>query len=228
MADKSRNLKDIWRMGEFVDEALDRKGIDQDKLKSYMPRMFEIVRTREGKDPIAMYEEIMVIMEEEWPASDHLPVHGAWHHALVPGILIRCLQNSGEDFNEEDVQEALQRGIMIPGGSCGFHGVCGAAVGAGVAVSIVERTTPLHDQERSTALRVNARAQACIAELGGSRCCPRATYATFELATMELGAIGHPLAFTGARGRCKFSDKNQDCIKERCPFYPRRDLNGSD
>jgi hypothetical protein len=92
----------------------------------------------------------------------------------------------------------------------------------GIAVSIAERATPMHDEERSTSMRVSSRALAVVAQLGGPRCCPRATYACIEFGCMELGALGYRMEFTGPRGRCAFSQKNKDCIEERCPFYPAR------
>ncbi|HUV25387.1 MAG TPA: DUF5714 domain-containing protein [Methanomassiliicoccales archaeon] len=220
MKDDVQDMKDIWRINEFAETAHRKKGMDMGKLKTFFPRIFEIVYSMTETDPVLMYEQIIEIMKQEWPASDHLPVHGAWNHALVPGIIIKCLANSGEEFSDEDVQEALERGMKIPGGSCGFHGACGGALGVGIAFSIVERITPLHDEGRQLVMRVTSRALACAAEIGGPRCCPRAAYSAFELASLELGGVGHNLAISGARGRCRFTELNNDCIKEKCPFFP--------
>jgi hypothetical protein len=220
MKDDAQDIKDIWRIDEFAETAHRRKGMDMGKLKNFFPRIFEIVHSMTGTDPVLMYEQIIETMKQEWPASDHLPTHGAWHHAIVPGIIIKCLANSGEEFSDEDVEEALERGMKIPGGSCGFHGACGGAVGVGIAFSIAERITPMHDEGRSMVMRVTSRALACSAEIGGPRCCPRAAYSAFELASLELGGAGHNLAISGARGRCRFTELNNDCIKEKCPFFP--------
>ncbi|NYT12535.1 MAG: hypothetical protein GKC03_08330 [Methanomassiliicoccales archaeon] len=221
MENDAQDIREIWRMMEFGETAHRRKGTDMKKLQSFYPRIFEIVHSMTGADPVLMYEQVIDAMRQEWSASDHLPVHGAWHHAIVPGIIIKCLANSGEDLSVEDVEEALERGMNIPGGSCGFHGACGGAVGVGVAFSIVEKITPMHDGGRSMVMRVTSRALACAAEIGGPRCCPRAAYSAFELASLELGAAGHNLAISGARGRCKFTELNGDCIKEKCPFFPQ-------
>jgi hypothetical protein len=221
--EQERDMGDIWRMSEFIGEALKRKGVDREDLKAFMSKIFEIVCSRGEVDPVLMYLGVIEDLREIWTLSDHLPVHGAWHHALVPGIIIKCLSNSGNDLSDDDVREAMERGMMIPGGSCGFHGACGAALGVGIAVSIVGRTTPLHERERSIAMMVTSRALACGAKIEGTRCCPRATYSAFELASLELGGLGYALPLTGVRGRCRFHETNDDCIEERCPYFPSED-----
>lgn len=216
-------MRDIWRMNDFISEGLERKGIDREGLNAFMHKVFEMVNSREEVDPVMMYEGIIENLREIWTSSDRLPVHGTWHHALVPGIIMKCLSNSGNDFSEDDVREAMERGMMIPGGSCGFHGACGAGLGVGIAVSIAGRITPLHERERSIALMVTSRALACAAKIEGARCCPRATYSAFELASLELGGLGYALPLTGVRGRCRFTETNNECIEDKCPFFPSKD-----
>ena len=78
------------------------------------------------KDPIALYLQVCAL------PTVHL--HGPEHHSIVPCVLITAYHNCGGKIRFEDcLQEAWTRGKKIPGGACGFLGICGAAAGAAVA-----------------------------------------------------------------------------------------------
>ncbi|MBO3804208.1 MAG: hypothetical protein JTT11_10160 [Candidatus Brockarchaeota archaeon] len=68
-------------------------------------------------------------LRERWDLTEKMPVHGPWHHAIIPGVLVATLRNNGYPFDYEDVKEALHRGRMVPAAACGFLGTCGCAVG---------------------------------------------------------------------------------------------------
>ncbi|MBN2026199.1 MAG: hypothetical protein JW854_05510 [Actinobacteria bacterium] len=205
----------------FMAAALDYDGLSMEDYKSFIPVLFEIVPARDEKDPVDMYQAVIEELRERWSASQELPFHGPWHHGIIAGIIMAALRNNGYDFTDADVCEALKRGLMIPAGSCGFHGVCGAGSGLGIALSIAGRSTPFHGDERSHALKAASEAIARIARMGGPRCCALSAYATLSLAVKKLGEIGYDLPSRRMAGICSKHALNPQCHLERCPYYPR-------
>jgi hypothetical protein len=71
-------------------------------------------------------------------------MHGPEHHSIVPGVLLTVYRNNGGDIDFENaLEQAFERGSKVPGGFCGFWGVCGSAVGTGIYASIVLGGSPL-------------------------------------------------------------------------------------
>jgi hypothetical protein len=122
--------KDIDRYYDFMEAALEFDQLSMEDYKDFMPVIFEIVPAMEDKDPVVMYEKVISELRNRWTASENLPFHGPWHHGLVAGILICALRNNGYEFDDDDIREALNRGLMMPAGSCGFLGLCGAGAAA--------------------------------------------------------------------------------------------------
>ncbi len=211
---------------EFMGAALDYDGLSMEDYKAFMPNLFEVVPARPEKDPVEMYQAVIEELRERWTASKELPFHGPWHHGMIAGIIIAALRNNGYDFTDEDVCEALKRGLMIPAGSCGFHGVCGAGTGLGIALSIVGHSTPFRDEERSRALQAASKAISRIGRMGGPRCCALSAFATLSLATRVLGEMGYELPSSKMAGVCSKHELNPQCHLERCPYYPRNKLAG--
>ena len=106
-------------------------------------------------------------------AHPKLTMHGAAHHYIVPVILIAAVRNTGYPMPVEAVQQALQRGMQVPGGFCGFCGDCGAGVGLGIAVSALTMATPLNGKKRSLAMEATSTALARMCD-DMPRCCKKA------------------------------------------------------
>lgn len=71
-------------------------------------------------------------------------MHGPEHHALTGCVLLAAYHASGGAAElETGLPEIVRRAGRIPGGSCGFMGCCGAAVGAGTYWSVAAGATPL-------------------------------------------------------------------------------------
>jgi len=213
----------LWKYQEFMGKTRELQGMDPEKLKGTIPRMIKTLMQHKEKDPLVMYERIIDETSKTWTASRQMPIHGGWHHFLVAGILVQALRNNGYDFTEEDVKEAVERGLMLPGGGCGFHGVCGAGSGLGIALSIVGRSTPIHKEQRSRALMGSSEAYKRISRLGGPRCCPLSTYTTLSLGVKALRDLGYDIQSSKVAGRCVFYDINDECHGEACPYHPRPD-----
>lgn len=213
--------KEIDRYHDFMEAALDFDRLTMEDYKSFMPVIFEIVPAMDDRDPVVMYEKVISGLRGRWTASANLPFHGPWHHGLVAGILICALRNNGYEFDDEDIKEALKRGLMMPAGSCGFLGLCGAGAGLGIALSIIQESTPFHDEERTRAMKASEEVLKRIARLGGPRCCTLSTYTTLHLAGRVLKDFGYEIPVSSVGGRCADHELNPECHGERCPYFPR-------
>ncbi|MEM2849442.1 MAG: DUF5714 domain-containing protein [Candidatus Bathyarchaeia archaeon] len=188
----------------------------------FLPTVFNTVLAMGEKDPIIMFEKVIDELRILWNLSPSMPVSGPWHHTIVPGVLIASLRNNGYPFTDEDVEEALKRGSLVPAAACGFLGACGAAVGLGIAVSIITKATPYHDRERSLTLKYSAEAITLVAKHGGPHCCRLASYVVILHAVRVFEKeFGYELPTPSPRelvGRCTLWEENPVCHMERCMF----------
>lgn len=148
-------------------------------------------------------------------------MHGPEHHVLVGAALLAAYHNCGGEVDlAQGLREMKRRGKQVPGGSCGFWGCCGAAVSAGIFVSIITGATPLKGQEWGLANRMTAQALDAIGKLGGPRCCKRDSF------TAVLTAVPFVKEHFGVelelppRVRCGYFPMNEECLRERCPYNP--------
>lgn len=151
-----------------------------------------------------------------------LNMHGPEHHFLVPAVLLTSysLVTGEREALGRRLKKARERASLVKGGSCGVLGACGAAIGAGIFVSIVTGATPLSGKEWMLSNLVTARSLHEIALAGGPRCCKRNTYIAIIAAAAfvkEEWGIVLPVREGIA---CEFSDLNRECRKMDCPFYP--------
>jgi 7,8-dihydro-6-hydroxymethylpterin dimethyltransferase len=175
-----------------------------------MDAVRRVLSTTASCDPAAVLEQVM--------AHPGLPMHGPEHHAIVPGVIITAARNAGVAVPEGALDTALQRAAKVPGGWCGYYGTCGAAVGVGIAVSVLTGATPLKGEQRSLALAATSQALARMID-EQPRCCKRASRIAVEVAVEYLRehlAIDLP---AGDRVHCAYSARNAQCARHRCPFF---------
>ncbi|NLV51197.1 MAG: hypothetical protein GXY20_10960 [Clostridiales bacterium] len=147
---------------------------------------------------------------------DKLHMHGPEYHSIVPAVLVAAYGNAAGNKDEEAIREAISRGRSVNGGFCGTHGACGAAIGVGIAYSIIHKVTPYSVQERGLANKMTALALETVAGFGGPRCCKRDSIASIEVAAEHFGCYEH----TGSiRYLCVQSANNPMCINDRCPYF---------
>jgi hypothetical protein len=163
-------------------------------------------------DPVKISEILM--------KHPSLKMHGPEHHFLVPAALLTAYYNiKGETTEKEKkIREAKKRSDKVLGGFCGFYGSCGAAMGAGIFMSLVTGATPVSKQEWALSNRVTARCLNRIADHGGPRCCKRNTWLAMAEAaafTNEVLGVGIPVH---GKVRCTFESLNKECRKEECPY----------
>ena len=173
-----------------------------------------LLHSRE-KNPFALLEQIFRLPQ--------VHLHGPEHHSIVPCVLITAYHNCGGEIQfERCLHEAWTRGKKIPGGACGFLGVCGAAAGAGIFASIVCGATPLTERQWEIPQRLTAACLEAMAEIGGPRCCKRTSRVAVECAaSFSEKEFGIPMPVT--EKACRYWAWNNECIRQRCPYFPHKE-----
>ncbi|HWQ51181.1 MAG TPA: DUF5714 domain-containing protein [Terriglobales bacterium] len=193
----------VCERGHFVCDACHAAG-----LPDYIKKM---AASAEG-DPIRLLETVF--------RQDGVHMHGPEHHAILPCALLVAYKNCGGDIDlAKAIPAALERGGKVPGGTCGYWGVCGAAAGAGIYASIVTGATPLTDAVWTAPQKLAAECITAIARLGGVRCCKRTSFTAAIRAaewTREVTGVELPVS----RPVCSFYPKNRECLGAACPYFP--------
>lgn len=170
-------------------------------------------RASSETDPVRLAESLM--------RNPAVKMHGPEHHFLVPAVLITAYCSvHGDHGKAEKLKAARHRAGDVKGGFCGSHGTCGAAMGAGIACSVLTGATPLAKDEWRLANLMTAACLTAIGEAGGPRCCKRDTYLALlagrEFLNLRLSA-GIP---EGKQPVCAHSDDNRECLAALCSFFP--------
>ncbi|HJV67031.1 MAG TPA: DUF5714 domain-containing protein [Geomonas sp.] len=163
-------------------------------------------------DPLRLASALM--------ANPAVKMHGPEHHFLVPAALITAFCSVHKDASKSDkLKVARTRAADVKGGFCGFHGTCGAAMGAGIACSVLTGATPLAKEGWRLSNLMTAACLTAIGEAGGPRCCKRDTF----LALL----VGRDFLNTHLDGRlpltplptCSHSARNKECLGPDCQFF---------
>lgn len=166
-----------------------------------------------SKNPIEIAETIM--------KNTAVHMHGPEHHVIVGQALLAAYQNAGGNIElATGLTAVAQRGKMVPGGFCGLAGNCGAAVSAGIFLSTALKTNPLSEETWALGMKLTAECLSAIANYGGPRCCKRDSFTSILTAAKfaaEHLAIKMELP---EKIVCRFSAGNNECLKEKCPYYP--------
>lgn len=150
-----------------------------------------------------------------------LNMHGPEYHSIVPAVIVTAWQNLNNRKDASRISEAIRRGKDIKGGSCGFYGSCGAGIGVGTAVSVIEGATPMSKNERGAASRATGYALLDISKYGGPRCCKREAITAIQ---SFIQVTGYFNGIKSAKYICKQFGENKDCIGIRCPYFPTQNI----
>ena len=178
---------------------------------------FELIenfcRHSHSNDPMEMAVHLM--------KNPVIKMHGPEHHYLVPAVLVAAYYNYLNDpaTKIKKLAIARKRAESVPGGYCGTHGACGAAIGAGIFVSLITGSTPLSEEEWSAGNRITGESLIEIARHGGPRCCKRDSFLVIHKAVEYLDkSLQVELPSTDVT--CQFSHRNKQCRFDDCLFYP--------
>lgn len=165
-----------------------------------------------SRNPITILQEIM--------ENPYIYMHGPEHHVLTGAALLTAYHNCGGDIDlKAGLCEMRERGGSYPGGACGLWGCCGAAVSAGMFMSIITKATPLTGKSWRMSNQITARALGKLADLGGPRCCKRNSFTAVKEAAefvKENMGIGMELP---EKIQCNYSEENEQCLKKYCPYF---------
>ncbi len=191
--------------GHFVCNECHAAGLDQ----FFVPWLLQSGE----RDPLRLFEQVVALPQ--------VHMHGPEHHAIVPCVLLTAWHNcGGEGDLKTMLAAALSRGRQVPGGACGFWGVCGAAAGAGIYMSILLGSNPVHKEAWPIPQKLVADCLNSIAELGGPRCCKR----TGRLAITRAAAFTEDLLgveMPTGEIRCRYFRQNHECLFLSCPYFPK-------
>jgi uncharacterized protein len=176
-----------------------------------LEKVEQLLTASDEKNPVVLAQKVF-----ELPG---LNMHGPEYHSIVPALLVTAYQNTSAHHKPSKIKEAIKRGKDIKGGSCGLYGDCGACVGSGIAVSIIEDATPMSHDERGAANRATGYALLEISKYGGPRCCKREAITSIE---SFLQVTSYFNGIQKAEYTCKQFGKNKDCIGEKCPYFPNK------
>ena len=164
------------------------------------------------KDPLALFEQVVALPQ--------VHMHGPEHHIIVPCVLLTAYRNNGGEIDlEPALKEAVRRASQVPGGACGYWGVCGAAAGAGIYMSILLGSNPVHRDAWPIPQRLVADILNTLADVGGPRCCKRTGRLAITRAagfTAELLGVEMPLG----KPACRYFRDNRECLFRDCPYFP--------
>lgn len=168
------------------------------------------------RDPIALAQRIM--------ADERIYPNGPEHHTLAGAVLLAAYRNAGGDVDLlHALSELRSRSIQVPGGSCGYWGCCGAAIGAGQFYSIAVGCTPLKRQEWADSARLVSDIMGAIADIGGPRCCKRTSFVALETAARHIERTTGVAMDVPERITCTFMSGNEQCLRANCPYFPAAD-----
>ena len=174
-----------------------------------------VLARSKSTNPAEIMEQVM--------AHPSVPMHGPEHHVIVPAVIIAAIRNAGYPVPEGAIDKALERASKVPGGWCGLYGDCGAAVGIGIAVSVLTNATPLTGKERGLALGATALALSKLLD-DQPRCCKRSSRIAVEAAVNYLeDKLGIKLGQSKLIP-CAYTIRNQQCAKGECPYYPKQTI----
>lgn len=189
--------------GHYVCDDCHTKGLDH---------VISICLNENSRNPITIMDRLMT--------QPFCHMHGPEHHVLVGSALLTAYKNAGGDIDLPKMLIEMQnRGRQVPGGVCGFWGACGAGISSGMFVSLISGATPLSVEPWGFANRMTAKSLNAIGEIGGARCCKRDSYLAI-LAAIDFVAEHFGIQMEKTEIICQFSNKNNQCIGNRCPFHP--------
>lgn len=187
--------------GHYVCNDCHTKGVDA---------IIGICLSESSRNPIEIIQKLM--------AEPFCHMHGPEHHIMVGASLLTAYKNAGGEIDLHTVlPEMVSRGRSVPGGVCGFWGACGAAISAGIFVSIISGSTPLAVEPFGLCNQMTSKALGAIGEIGGPRCCKRDSYLSI-LTAIDFVKEHFGVEIEKPEVVCLHSVQNNQCIGKRCPF----------
>lgn len=165
-------------------------------------------------------ETDMVALLETIRRHEAIGLHGPEHHGMTAGIMLATWRNLGGIINNQEILRGIERGMKVPGGACGFLGVCGAAAGVGAGLAMILEATPVRPAARSQVMRAVADVMTRQGQFDASRCCQRESWVALRAAAEISRGLIEPALRANGIPECQQASENTECIGKRCPLAP--------
>ena len=165
-------------------------------------------------------EKDMVVLFKKIREHPSVPMHGPEYHSIVPAIIITIYGNQSGQNMYQLIFDAIQRGRTIMGGACSFIGACGAAIGVGIALSLLLKANPYKGKERQVVQRVVSQVLEDISSYHAARCCQRDSWLALRAASKILPEYLNIELPVTEKLICKQFSQNKECIGKLCPLFP--------
>ena len=98
-------------------------------------KIIEACLREKSKNPVKIFKNIAEM--------DFVRIHGQEHHILDGAALLTAFFNAGGNINlEKSLDELMNRGLKMPGATCGMWGVCGAVSSMGLHCRLLMGQVP--------------------------------------------------------------------------------------
>ncbi len=170
------------------------------------------IKKETGINPVRIFKNIA--------SHEYVSIHGPEHHILDGASILVAYKNAGGDIDlDSALTKIVYEGLRMPGAMCGLWGICGAITSVGAALSIIDGTGPLStDGSWGNHMQFTATAASELGKINGPRCCKRDAMISFKNG-IEYINTHYDVTLEIEDIKCEYSDFNQQCIKERCPYY---------
>ena len=177
-------------------------------------RIIEEIQEEKGCNPVRIFKNMA--------RKEYISIHGPEHHILDGACILTAFYNAGGNIRlEESLNRIAREGLRMPGAMCGFWGICGAIASVGAALSIIDGTGPLSDDGTwGEHMKFTSRAIGELGKINGPRCCKRDAIIAFREGVSYINEH-YSVSLEYENQLCEFSEQNQQCLREKCPFYPR-------
>ena len=164
------------------------------------------IKLEKGTNPIQIFKKIA--------QKVYVSMHGPEHHILDGASLLVAYKNAGGNIDIEDALEKLMsEGLRMPGA------ICGAITSIGAALSIIDGTGPLStDGTWGNHMQFTSKAIGELGKINGPRCCKRDAMIAFKNGIEYINS-SYDVVLEYEHMRCEYYKRNEQCIKERCPYY---------
>lgn len=188
------------------------KYIDSIKPKpEYYEAVIKYCLKSKSKNPVEMFQDLS--------ALPYFGMMGIFHHFLVASVLLTAYKNCGNKINlRKGLDEIQARAKNVPPMACMKLGSCGAAVSAGIFISVAKGVSLDSNEFFGIANGMTAKVLNEIKKIGGPRCCKRHSYLSI-LSAVKYSNKHLGTNMESSKIKCERSSENKLCIKNRCPFY---------
>ena len=182
-------------------------------------RIIEDIQKEKGRSPVRIFKNMA--------QKEYISIHGPEHHILDGACILTAFYNAGGRIKlEECLNRIAREGLRMPGAMCGLWGICGAISSVGAALAIIDGTGPLSDDGTwGEHMKFTSQAIGELGRINGPRCCKRDAMIAFREGVRYINEH-YSLVLEYEDQPCEFSERNQQCLREKCPFYARDEGRG--